>query len=120
VNTINSTIRQLHRNGLTVAEIRERLKVTPKKVHTALRAARLHQPDSEDLRGVPALPDEVVRRLEKYTQPEDEPSTTQAVYQAAEEIRNRRPRKPVGCEEKHVEVTHASAVFYTERGLVPL
>jgi hypothetical protein len=52
--------------------------------------------DAEDLNGLPTISDESVMEIAKTSWPADEERTTAEIYAAAEAIREKRPRDPVG------------------------
>jgi hypothetical protein len=64
----------------------------------------LHRADSDYLIGAPSISDEAARQLKVRSSPDDEERTTREVYEAAAEIRKRRPRGLVGYPEEEARI----------------
>lgn len=67
-----------------------------------------HNADTTYLIGAPSINDKAAAEIRLRSWPEDEEGTTQEIYAAAEEIRNRRPRYPVGYTVEVMEVMRGS------------
>lgn len=60
--------------------------------------------DIDYLIGAPSISDEAAEQLRHRTAPDDEERTTKEIYEAAAEIRERRPRGLVGYPEVEAQI----------------
>jgi hypothetical protein len=110
--TICSRIRELRRAGVGIATIAARVHRNIEVVRRVLAGKGVYKENDAPIDGLPTIQG----AFDKNGWPVDEWSTTESIYAAAEAIRQVRPRRPLGYEDKEIEFRASIDVKGLPRG----
>lgn len=111
---LTDTVMELRRCGAAPTRIARTLHVTPERVLRILASRPQFLPEQAPINDLP----QIQGAFDPHGWPLDEQLTTRSIYAAAEQIRERRPRPPVGYERfsDPLEVARGSLEIGSHRG----